>query len=172
MPSVHSSSNVNYSYQPPSGPYALHDAVLNNSRMAAAVLIRQGVRTDVKNQEGNTPLHIAAELGRGGLLVDLIGNGTPHAALIVNNLGETPLHVAAKTNNAQCVRVLLDHVSAADLGLLREARDGQGRSAMELAEYLGNNECRDAIANYGLLSPEAMALLQSFFSSLSNSQGN
>jgi len=60
-----------------------------------------------RNNNGDTPLHIAAYDGQDGVAAILLANGAPVNA--VNNSGFTPLHLAAYKNHKELVRLLIDH---------------------------------------------------------------
>ena len=58
------------------------------------------------NQEGNTPLHIASNLGMVDLVDQLLlSNVDPNTW---NKVGETPLHLGAKCNNFDVCLLLLE----------------------------------------------------------------
>jgi len=60
-----------------------------------------------KNEEGETPLHIASNQGQIELVASLIERGAELNT--ANNLGYTPLHYAASKCNKEIVRMLIDN---------------------------------------------------------------
>ena len=76
-----------------SGSMALHDAAAANAFEAVEVLLGSGAAVDAKNNDGDTPLHRAANAFYAFEAVEvLLGSGA--AVDAKDNDGDTPLHVA------------------------------------------------------------------------------
>lgn len=69
--------------------------------------IRRGVRVDVQNDQGVTPLQQAAALDFPDLLEELLTRGAPVNAK--SSTGWTPLHSAVAADSVRCVEMLLEH---------------------------------------------------------------
>lgn len=88
---------------------ALHHAIYYNRDIdAIKLLLELGANVNVIDEDGVTPLHIAASLeGDNKELINLlIKYGASIKAKTVT-LGHTPLHVAAKCNNIESLKALL-----------------------------------------------------------------
>jgi ankyrin len=83
----------------------LRDGAKRPAKDFALKLIRQGVRVDVQNQDGVTPLQEAAALGFPDLLEEMLSRGAP--VIRASATGWTALHSAVAGGNAKCVEMLL-----------------------------------------------------------------
>ena len=83
----------------------LHQAVLSGHKRVVSVLLKEGCPIDVKNSDGESVLHWAAEFGQVDL-IELFVKGVLDVN-VVDNDGRTPLHDASSEGHAECVRVLL-----------------------------------------------------------------
>jgi uncharacterized protein len=93
------------------------------------------------NNQGNTPLHIAADIGNLKIIESLIDKGASFEQL--NNDGHTPLHIAAKRANIQALQYLLD------IGANINARDDEGNTPLHLAARAGYQDCVEILVGYG-----------------------
>lgn len=96
------------------------------------VLLSDGVNIDTVDQEGNTPLMVAAQIGN-PRIVDII---LSHKADVnkQNNMGETALMIAAKTGQLEIVEKLVSH----NANIL--TRNINGNTAVTLASKFGHNK--------------------------------
>lgn len=119
-------------------------------------LLKHGIGNTVVDEEGNTPLHVAARAGHVGVILML--PDTPQFAVNPKNAkGWTPLHMAANFGNLRTVKELLKLGSDIklvtdnnDTPLLLAAAGGHRLTARELIEKAPdaksrNREGREAI---------------------------
>ncbi len=69
--------------------------------------LESGVKIDLRDTSGNTPLAIAALLGRDEIVEFLISKGAE--VNLTNNEGQTALHSAAFLGQVGCVELLIEH---------------------------------------------------------------
>lgn len=88
-----------------SGNGALHIVALDRDFTWLNFLLMKGAKADLKNEEGNTPLMLASQIGwvEGAEL--LLRRGA--AVDLANNRGETPLMLAVQHRDPAMVRLLL-----------------------------------------------------------------
>ena len=98
------------------------------------LLVQAGVPVDVPDNEGRTPLFMAARSASAASVVELLASGasvdTRHKFSFC-----TPLHIAAFNGDAPSVKALLD------AGADRQAKDKNGETPLDLAG-LYDTECR------------------------------
>lgn len=94
----------------------LHEAARQNDIRAAHRLLVTGISVNViRQQDGNTPLHVASARGHIQMLIFLLKLGAD--ANVRNPDGLSLLHLAAYSGNAHAVSLLLDwgaNISAQD----------------------------------------------------------
>lgn len=87
---------------------ALHWAMESEAEDSAdttKTLLRLGANWKLKDQQGNTPLHIAALKGHEDALKALIEAGC--RTDVFNNNGDTPLHLAVRSSQDHCLSPLM-----------------------------------------------------------------
>ena len=92
---------------------ALHAAIHGNNAAVVKVLLANNADADVRDPEGNAPLHISSLRGFTNISQLLIDSGC-----VVNRgdcRGETPLHSAVRSNNLAHVELLLKNNANADV---------------------------------------------------------
>lgn len=89
----------------PQGWTLLHLAAYHGDASLVLALLARGLRPDVRDDLGNTPLHTAARFDRVGALVLLAMKGGPLDA--ANASGKTPLRLAIENDCHLAVRALL-----------------------------------------------------------------
>lgn len=108
----------------------LHIASGNGYAALVEALINKGARVGVANHIRQTPLHWAAWNGHTEVVRVLLAHGASPASRSLG--GVTPLMLAAQSNVYESVQLLLDK------GADPELRDDEGRSALSIAESMGN----------------------------------
>jgi len=110
---------------------ALHFAIGFGHENVAALLLDAHADADARNGDQRTPLIIAAQGGRTGLVTLLLENG---ADVNLKSPFKTPLMYAAENGKAETVKALLDHHARIN------DTDNDGWSALHFAGYLGQTE--------------------------------
>ena len=107
--------------------FPLHKAVFKNDFSAVQKLLEQGHDINEETDDGQTPLHIAAECGLAQMCRLLLEHGVNIDTL--DNFGGTALHAAAACQKGvDVVRVLVEH--GTDIHL----KDAAGMTPQALAE--------------------------------------
>jgi len=83
----------------------LHRTAKFDDRKGTVDGIERGWDIEAKNEEGDTPLHIAASYSSSVAEVLIVAGANVEAK---NNTGDTPLHCAAKSNSFSVARLLID----------------------------------------------------------------
>jgi len=91
---------------PSTGETALHISVKAHQDNWVGFLLNKGADPEVKDRDGNTPLHDAALMGDQTAMTFLIGMNAKVNA--TNNNGETPLILAVHRKDIALVRQLVD----------------------------------------------------------------
>jgi len=91
---------------PSTGETALHITVKAHQDNWVGFLINKGANVEIRDRDGNTPIHDAALFGDVTVMNYLIGaNARVNAT---NNRGETPLILAVQRRDVGLVRLLID----------------------------------------------------------------
>lgn len=129
---------------------ALHGAV----KKADLALVRQLVQTDKVDEQdskGNTPLHLAAQLGRDAIARELCARLASAATL--NDDGNNPLHLACVQGSRQVVAVLLGDTNKKDNAeakrKLINTKNKAGLTPLMLATAASNLEAARALVQFG-----------------------
>ncbi|WP_349967748.1 ankyrin repeat domain-containing protein [Wolbachia endosymbiont of Armadillidium arcangelii] len=154
-----------FNYQDNSGSTLLHHAAFGNDPKLIKFLLNElKFNINIINEEGNTPLHVAARYGRLDAVKGLLSRRANIDAR--NNVNNTPLHIAARYGQLDVVRELLDKKAkiytgnkAGNAPLHVAARYGQLDVVKELLDkkakiYTGNkagNAPLHVAARYGQL---------------------
>jgi hypothetical protein len=115
---------------------------MSGSAEDVKLLLNEGARTDVKNADLNTPLHLAAKLKSSECLKILLE--VKDKVWEKNGSQNTPLHCAAEACCAESIKLLIDHVSGTlSLDLEREINlpNSSGRTPLHLFAQSGSLEC-------------------------------
>ncbi|KAL3878317.1 hypothetical protein ACJMK2_030680 [Sinanodonta woodiana] len=126
----------NFLFQTP-----LHLAVLTRQTIIVKRLLEAGARTDIQDHRGNTPLHVACQIGDSEIASLLMCNISSRFILEIRNFdGLKCLHLAAFHNNTEVIRILLN--CGADIN----AGDAKsGRTILHWAAESGKEELVDLL---------------------------
>ena len=114
-------------------PDQLFDAVLAGNAKAVGEHLSAGSDANIVRQEdGATPLHVAARAGEPEVVIALLANGADPN--VQDNTGSTPLHVAAQAGEPEVMNTLL--TSNADT----QAEDETGSTPLHIAARAGEPE--------------------------------
>jgi len=103
-------------------------------------LLEKGTDPNIRDGDGNTPLHFAASKGCAEVARLLLRHGAdPNAQ---DKSGKTPLHVAAFNGHVDVVRLLLEH------GADPSIRNRDGKTPLDLAEERGHREVASLIEEW------------------------
>lgn len=112
------------------------------------------VEKEIRDNEGNTVLHLATASGREGNVKLLIDNGFNTDA--INNAGESPLHIACSQGNISITTLLLCHESRETINASNNggrtpinAKNLKGRTALHHASKRGHDEVVKLLLDYG-----------------------
>merc|ERR1712013_710782 len=83
---------------------AMHQSVLSGSVMATEFLILNNAKTVAVDEDGNTALHLASQMGNTGQVCLLLKHRADHHR--VNNEGKEPLDIAVANSDADIVTLL------------------------------------------------------------------
>ena len=120
---------VDPNQQDRAGLTVLHYAVAYDQLEVVEQLLERGVRIDIRDSEGRTPLHRAASYRMAMLL--LCHGADPEAR---DEVGWTPLHKAARRGHRGAARALIQ--SGANI----EAVDAESRTPLHKAALRGHRE--------------------------------
>lgn len=93
-----------WSWQDEAGDSVIEYAVRGDFTVGLQKLIELGVSLDRANQLGCTPMHEAAKVGRGAMLLFLHNHGLKHTQR--NLVGQRPVHIAAEYGQVAVFEVL------------------------------------------------------------------
>jgi ankyrin repeat protein len=118
----------------------LHIAAQRSDFSTSKLLLEKGAEADLRNDEGITPIYLAARSSQ--TLVDLlISKGANVNATAIN--GMTPLHMGVSAGNTQVVKTLIE--SGADV----EKANNQGLTALHIAARVGCTSVAEILLNNG-----------------------
>eukprot|EP01127_Copromyxa_protea_P022866 TRINITY_DN841_c0_g1_i1.p1 TRINITY_DN841_c0_g1~~TRINITY_DN841_c0_g1_i1.p1 ORF type:complete len:296 (-),score=49.51 TRINITY_DN841_c0_g1_i1:30-917(-) len=137
---------------------ALHLAVSSleslseeTSVLIVSHLLHFGANPNVSDEQGVSPLHVAAELGNVALIDTLIEEGGA-SVNVVDHEGETALFYALRGQHDGAVRKLLEH------GIDFHARNSDGESASDFCNSYGDTEMVEILES-ALPKTEALPIL-------------
>ena len=123
------------------GLTSLHRAVWFNQSKNVRALFISGADVNSADNNGDTPLILAARRGFDGISAQLLRYNCKKNTQ--NNSGETALHTAARHGHLRCVELLME--AGCDL----EIKNIWGRSAFEVAQQSGKNGCASTLKENG-----------------------
>jgi uncharacterized protein len=111
---------------------------MESLKVAKVLWEAKGIKIDVRNHAGETPLMMAALKAEADAAAALLAHGAS-----VQKDGWTPLHYAATGGSAAIVKLLLSR------GAVLEARSPNGSTPLMMAARYGNEEAVDALLAAG-----------------------
>ncbi len=147
-------AKANLNFTDLKGNNPLMTKISNRQTDTALWLISNHVSVEKANEEGDTPLHMAAKYGNDAVVKELLKNGAGVGA--VNKKGDTPLHLAA---SAAVVDLLLK------AGAVTDIVNTNKLIPIVAAAGRGNNEAAMAMmtkANVNSADENGVALMHSF----------
>ncbi len=122
--------------------FPLHQAVFENNFSKVDKLLRQGHSLSEETDDGQTPLHIAAECGLDAMCRFLIKRGV--AVDTLDNFGGTALHAAAACQSGvKVIKILIK--AGSDFRL----KDAAGMTPLALAEKYKHFKVSSYLKFYG-----------------------
>ena len=122
--------------------FPLHQAVFENNFSKVEKLLRQGYLLSEETDDGQTPLHIAAECGLDAMCRFLIKRGV--AVDTLDNFGGTALHAAAACQSGvKVIKILIK--AGSDFRL----KDAAGMTPLALAEKYKHFKISGYLKFYG-----------------------
>ncbi|KAK7085398.1 hypothetical protein SK128_000895 [Halocaridina rubra] len=140
---------ANINYEGPGGARPLHLAVCKNGFYGiVSALLERGAEVNITDEEGFTPLMVAALNGHSKVVRLLLEKGAnPNTTRL--DTGETALHLAMNSNSMATARVLLDF--EADIGL---RTSNEGLTPLHFAAEFGSRLSVEAILRHPLTETE------------------
>ena len=134
------------------GNTILHYAVFVRHIASTQVLVAAGAPIDCTNDEGSTPLILAAKLGSKEIMNVLLDGGAH--ILMRNEEGHGPVEMAVREGNLGCVEILMERGAS-----LTPPEGSECPSALQLACKEGNADTvRFLLSKGGLLSEHSQLL--------------
>lgn len=114
--------------------YVIWDKVQN-----LTAILKSGVNPNIMDEDGHTPLQMAAATGHAKCLTVLLQNqANPNRG---DKMGKTPLHWAAMQGHAESVNILLSHIDDPNIP------DIEGETPLHWAVDGGQTNCVQALLN-------------------------
>uniref|UniRef100_A0A0K0F903 ANK_REP_REGION domain-containing protein n=1 Tax=Strongyloides venezuelensis TaxID=75913 RepID=A0A0K0F903_STRVS len=110
----------------------------------ALMLLKSGAQPNVRMNDGQTSLHVAAKQGIKKMILLLLEEGADPT--IVSNNGETPLHIAAKYCNYEGCSLIINHLkeNMSDEEIVNYVNiqsTTEGKSAIHYAAEITTTQC-------------------------------
>ena len=122
------------------GNSAIHGTAASGSQTGLSLLINKGLSPETKNNDGMTPLHVAADNDQ-DIIIDYLAEIGVDLCL-PDKLGRTALHIASLKGNTRAVRALLKHGCSANIS------DSEGCTPLHYACMMGQMEIISMLKDY------------------------
>ncbi|KAK7983177.1 hypothetical protein PG989_010579 [Apiospora arundinis] len=127
---------------PPSDETWMGIAAKSGNADLIPLVLSNGGSPVAEDEDGNTPLHIAAFWGRVEFIKSLTDQVPQLDFYCKNHSGGTPLHKAA-ADELEAIELMLPHYSIDD-----DLRDNYGQWPLHFAAWLGSFECAKALISF------------------------
>ncbi|XP_055631266.1 transient receptor potential channel pyrexia-like [Toxorhynchites rutilus septentrionalis] len=147
---INNGSNLNiYTNKPDCQESLLHCAVRSNSLGCVQLLIAEGLSVNMLDQNGSSPIHLAADLGHTQCLQALLESpeADPNMKVQFKDKETTALHLAADEGNLECITLLLSK------GADSKAKNHRGFTPLHLAARAASVESVEALLRIGNADP-------------------
>lgn len=133
---------LKYIQQDVKGNTSLHQMVLDNNNAGATKILRESnAALAIKNKEGNTPLHLACELGFREIVVSILAERPDVNAR--NYKYATPLHLAVEEGHKGMIKLLV--AGGAEI----ETRNNLSQTPLHIASVKGRIACSKILFESG-----------------------
>ncbi|HEY7156417.1 MAG TPA: ankyrin repeat domain-containing protein [Gemmataceae bacterium] len=130
----------------------LHFAVVKGNSAIVELLLEAGAAVEATDEEGRTPLHIAAKLGRADVARVLLKHKADVSARVRGNgkyIGCQPLHLAVLEGHIAVMEVLMAHKADIRAGTGTDAEASDYRNSLDLAAEAGHVEAVRCLLKHG-----------------------
>ncbi|RKY10524.1 MAG: hypothetical protein DRP56_00720, partial [Planctomycetota bacterium] len=114
-------------------------AAKNNLPKLTSLLSIKGVKANFKDNNGNTPLHVAIASGYKDIVQVLINKGAKVS--LKNNEGDTPLHIASTLGYKDIVQLLINKEAEVSV------RNSSGNTPLHIASMHGYKDIAELLIN-------------------------
>lgn len=132
------------------GNTPLHEAVRGGNDEIASLLLENGADPELKNNDGDTALHLYAKRGDqgGNTLLNKFNHKFKNAIYMQNNQGETPLHCAITSDNLYFFTFYVNALKNRYYGQvdLKKMHDSRGNNLVHTAVRRLSCDFKDNIA--------------------------
>jgi ankyrin repeat protein len=132
-------NNIDINWVNPVDKKTLLQVASENSKNDA--IIKLLIKNGAKNEDKNTPLHLASKYNNSQLVTYLIKNGAKVDE--VNKYGQTPLHLASHDGNNNIVNILIDNNATID------AKDNDDNTPLHYASADNHIDVVETLLKHG-----------------------
>jgi ankyrin repeat protein len=132
--------NINrkpYNIKGDNGYTPLHATIVSNLTKQASYLIDiVNVDVSIKDNDGNTPLHLACKCSRHAIIGNLLSSGGSASVNVLNSSSQTPLSISVGKNDVVASRMLLKRGAT---NIHKKGRFTVGRDVMSQVDLYGSD---------------------------------